>query len=426
MTLLRLILKEIGHRKMNFCLSILTVALASASWLICEAFLESANRQAAAKVSKKVEQTQASLKKLEDNIRKSMKGLGFNVSVFPEGQDMGEVYSEGYASKTMPEDYVHKLATSHVLTINHLLPTLTQSLEWPEQKRKIVLIGIRGEVPKSHGKPKPALIDPLAPDEIALGYELHTSLGLAKGDTVTLLGRELTLTKTHPQRGSKDDITAWINLAVCQELLDKKGLINSILALQCNCASVDRAGEIRDELTAILPDTQVVEYKSRALARAEARSKTKETSEKEIASMKHQQRQLREDREWLVAVLVPFIALLALATISLLALLNVKDRVYEVGLLLSIGVKPSTILTAFLLKALCGALLGVLLGVGLFYLCLDVGSTKFFAGYPASELVEKTKLLLTVIVAPLLVLIATWLPAFWATQTDPAEVLKND
>ena len=89
------------------------------------------------------------MQKLEDDIRKSMKGLGFNIYIFPEGQDLSEVYSKGYASKTMPEEYVYKLANSNIVTVNHLLPTLTQSLEWPEYQRQIVLIGIRGQVPIS-------------------------------------------------------------------------------------------------------------------------------------------------------------------------------------------------------------------------------------------------------------------------------------
>ena len=48
---------------------------------------------------------------------------------------MSEVYSKGYASKTMPEDYVYKLAKLNIVTVNHRW--LTQSLEWPEYKDKL-------------------------------------------------------------------------------------------------------------------------------------------------------------------------------------------------------------------------------------------------------------------------------------------------
>ena len=426
MTLFKLIRKEIIHRKVNFTLSILAVAVAAASWLLSDAFLKSANLKSEALIQEKVEQTEAHMKKLEDDIRKSMKGLGFNIYIFPEGQDLGEVYSQGYASKTMPEEYVYKLANSNIVTVNHLLPTLTQSLEWPEHKRKIVLIGIRGQVPKSHGNPKKPLVNPVAENDMVLGYELHKSLGLKVGDKVTFMGREFNVSKAHPQRGTKDDITAWINLGVCQQLLNKEKRINSILALECNCATVDRIGEIRKELLAILPGTQIIEQDSKALARAEARNKTKETAALEIESIKQQQSELRKKREDMVAIMVPFVALLCMATIALLAFLNVRERIYELGLLLSLGVKTSKILTAFLIKAFCSAVLGSLLGLALFYLCLKWGKQSYFNDYSPGELLENSTLVITLMIMPVLALVATWLPAFWAAQTDPAEVLRHD
>jgi hypothetical protein len=54
------------------------------------------------------------------------------------------------------------------------------------------------------------------------------------------MGHEFKVSKTHRQRGTKDDITIWINLDVCQQLLGMDNRINSILALECNCGSVDR------------------------------------------------------------------------------------------------------------------------------------------------------------------------------------------
>lgn len=110
MTLLKLIIKEIAHRKLNFCLSIFAIAVAASSWLLSEAFLKSSHLKSEEIIKAKVEETKTLMKKLEDDIRKSMKGLGFNIYIFPEGQNMSEVYSQGFASKTMPEEYVYKLS----------------------------------------------------------------------------------------------------------------------------------------------------------------------------------------------------------------------------------------------------------------------------------------------------------------------------
>jgi hypothetical protein len=106
---------------------------------------------AQAEMQKLQDRSRAELYKLEDEMRKKMKGLGFNIFIFPEGQDLSEVYSTGFASKTMPEDYVTKLSESRIMSVNHLLPSLTRRVKWKEQgSRTIVLVGIRGEVPFNH------------------------------------------------------------------------------------------------------------------------------------------------------------------------------------------------------------------------------------------------------------------------------------
>ena len=74
------------------------------------------------------------------------------------------------------------------------------------------------------------LVNPIMGNDTVLGYELHKSLGLKVGDKVKFMDHEFTISKTHRQRGSKDDITAWINLEVCQKLMNKEKRINSILA----------------------------------------------------------------------------------------------------------------------------------------------------------------------------------------------------
>ena len=236
------------------------------------------------------------MKAYEDSVRKTMKGLGFNVYIFPEGQELSEVYSQGFASKTMPEEYVTTLANSKIVTVNHLLPSLTRKLKWPEEERTVILIGIRGEVPLAHRDLKKPLIDPVKKGRLVLGYELHKSLNLSEGNATKFMGREFKVDKCHSERGSKDDITIWMHLSECQELLKEKGRINAIKALECNCASIDRLGEIRREIADILPGTKVIETESTALVRAEARVKAKKFAQDSINAKKAESTKLREDR----------------------------------------------------------------------------------------------------------------------------------
>ncbi|TWT84083.1 Macrolide export ATP-binding/permease protein MacB [Planctomycetes bacterium CA13] len=425
MNVFTLIRKEIGHRKLNFALSILAAAVAAATFLVSISLLRSTDLETSRLINEKVAETEAEMAKLEDELRVSMKGLGFNIHIFPEGQDLSEVYEQGYASKTMPEEYVTRLAQSEIVTVNHLLPTLTQVTDWPEYKRKIVLIGIRGEVPKLHGSNKKPLLDPVPEGELIVGYELQNSLELEVGDQVTLKGREFKIRECYGERGSKDDITVWMSLKQTQEIFDKEGQINSILALECNCATIDRLSEIRAELGEILPGTKIIEQESKALARAEARKSGQTTARQQIESMKESRSRLKEKREALASILIPLIGIFCMAGIGLLVFLNAKERVYEVGLLLALGVNSFKILTAFLLKAAVGGWVGGMIGIGASLLFIEKGGS-LFAGYPANELTSAVELGLVLVCMPLFAAIASWIPAFAAAQCDPAEVLRNE
>ena len=144
------------------------------------------------------------------------------------------------------------------------------------------MIGTRGEVPFAHKSPKKPILQPINPGEIVLGYELWQTMKLTVGDTVTLMGKDFTVKKCHSQRGTKDDISAWVPLATAQTLLKLPGKINTIYELECSCALAD-LGKVREEIVGVLPETQVKEFGTIALARAEARKKAAAKGKADIA-----------------------------------------------------------------------------------------------------------------------------------------------
>lgn len=404
MKLSHLVSREIAHRKGNFVLSLVGGALAVAS--VVATFCALGAHQI---------QTNTEMVRLEDEIRKSMKGLGFNIYIFPKDQEMSEVYSEGFASKTMPEEYVMKLANSDIVTVNHLLPTLTQKVDWPEQNRSVILIGIRGEIPIAERTSKDPLLDPVEPGQVILGYELHRGLGLKPGEKVQFHGKEFTVTATYGERGSKDDITVWMSLAEVQQLLEKPGEINAIQALECNCATIDRLGEIRAELMAILPDTQIIETESTALARAEARNQAKATADATTVEARR-----------FANILLPVVMLAGMSWIGLLALTNARERVTEIGILRAVGVRGRTILSAFLTRAAIAGVLGATLGLAGFAAAFPALRTHLFHDQSLLDLMRPALWALPLLVAPLLAAAAAWLPAMSAAQRDPADVLRQD
>lgn len=409
-----LIRKEIGHRPGTFAAGLVFVAAAVVSVLGALGQLRRFDSDTEALTARMESATAQEMDKLEDEIRKSMKGLGFNIFIFPENQVMGEVYEQGFSEKTMPEEYVEKVAKSSIIVINHLLPQLTRRVKWDEFQRTVVLIGIRGEVPLAHADQKKPMIDPVPAGQIVIGHELSRSLKLKAGDKTRLLGREFTIQKTHPERGTVDDITVWMNLGESQELLGQKGRISSILALECNCETVDRIGQVRAELLKILPGVTVVEKQSEALARAEARNTARATAEAELSRVQADRNNLRKQRETLLDLLVPLLVLAAMGAVAILTVLNVRARWGEIGILRAIGVRAPGIFTVILGKTGLMGLSGALLGLAV------------VAASPAREQLEWGEAAAVLLIAPFLALAAGWLPALLASQRDPSTIIRHD
>jgi putative ABC transport system permease protein len=449
MTLWQLAIREIRHRQFSFVMAVVSVSIAvgglvgaqtllRADRVITENLLAEKETEVEAAIAGKEEAVKKAGADLQDAMRKHMKGLGFNILILPKDQSRSELLLHGMTA-TMPESYVERLAESKIVTVNHLLPSVTRQLQWPEQNREVILIGTRGEVPIQHRGLKKPLLQEVAEDKMVVGYQLHKELGLSVGDSVTLLDQQFTISKLHPERGSTDDVTIWINLRQAQKLLEMENLINAILALECDCAG-DRISAIRDEIEAILPGTQVIEKYSQALARAEARAKAKEVAESALeqekeagiallASERQSRDQIEQQHSGFAAVLIPLVFVGSAATIFLLSLMNTRQRTEEIGILRAIGMKSRQIVRIFLLKAGIVGITGGLIGI-----CVGCFFGVSFGGLSAKglawqQLFDSGSLLMTLAIAPFAAVVlsglASWIPAVIAAQQDPAFVLQK-
>ena len=452
MSVWRLIGREIAHRKLSFGLALVAVAIASACLVGSETLL-AVDRTATdailsarqAQVEEAIAAKEADVKEtgaaLQDAIRKHMLGLGFNILILPEDQDLSELHLNGTLSATMQEEYVDRLANSSVVSIDHLLPSVMKRVHWPERDMDIVLYGTRGEVPVMHRGLKKPMLDAVAPGQIVVGYEIHSQLRLAEGDAITLMDREFTVSKLHPQRGSTDDVTVWIDLKTAQEMLSLENLVHAILALECQCAG-DRITQVREELATILPGTQVIERYSQALARAEARDKAKQTA---VASLESERKageallkqeadnryKLEAQHQQLAGLIVPLSLLGAAALVGLLAYANARQRREEIGLLLALGLRTRQIMALFLGKAVLLGLIGGLLGVGVgLGIGLSSGGTAggelTVSTMMASSTAVRTAVLTTPLFAVALAAVASWAAALFAARQDAAIVLQGE
>ncbi|MBN1804022.1 MAG: FtsX-like permease family protein [Sedimentisphaerales bacterium] len=429
MTIWRLVFSEILHRRMNFALSVLSVIVASASFIGSVTLLNIHDLHTNRILQTKEDELAERMAVLTDDTRKAMLKLGFNIVILPRDQNLADWHSEDYATKYMPEDYVHKLADSDVVTVRHFLPSLQQKIEWPERKRRIILVGTRGEVPNLHKSPVKPMVQPVPQGTISLGYELHRSMNIKVGEKVDLMGRRFTVHACHEERGNKDDITAWIYLAEAQELLDKKGLINAILALECMCAGSEALPRIRQEIAAILPGTQVIERGSQALARAEARTKVQQQAEVAIEKEKLGRQNLRNVRERLASILTPVVVVACAVWIAMLGFTNVRARREEIGVLRVLGVPAKGVFTMFLSKHILVGISGGALGF-----CAGVLAAVYFGnalegtktGISDMNISIAGLLALSVGGAAVLAVLAGWIPTLTAIRQDPADVLREE
>ena len=425
MTLWRLIIKEIRLRKITFVLGIVSVLITVGVLVTQLTLLDLHDLRTQQILEEKQEQIKAEMARMEDDYRKIMKKLGYNLLILPENQSLEEFYSKGYATYDMPEDYVEKLTNSGIVTIQHLLPSLEQQIQWPEQgQRNIILVGIRGEVPYGRAIKEPMML-PVPTDEVVLGHEIWSSLGSSVGDRITLLGKEFVVKECNPERGSKDDITVWVDLKQAQELLGRRGRLNAIVALKCHCAGGDLPS-IRKEIGAILPGVQVIAISNRVITRAEARDRAKVTAKTALEAERAGRERLRKERQTFAAWFIPTLTLGAAILIGLLVLTNVRERKIEIGILRALGLRSGQIMLIFLAKAFLMGFLGSLIGYGLgFAIGLLFGEVS--VNIPIALSIFKPGLLLLVLfLAPLLSIIASWVPALMAANQEPALVLREE
>lgn len=374
-----MILREILHGKLNFLLCLLTTVVASGIFVA----LYSANAAA-------IRSTTAILRE-----------MGFNIIIVPKGTPMERYWTQNFPDAEMPEEYARKLAESNV-SAEHFVAKLQHRTLLNNEV--VVLTGVLpslGRIGRETRAKKPMGYN-VAPGEIFAGSEAAAAAKLQKGGLLTLLGSTFKVSRILPETGSLDDIRLYANLHDVQSLLGKFGKINTIDALGCRCFTKDDfLTQIREEIQALLPDTQVTHIKSIAIAREMTRRRTE---------------------QWALYGLGAVIALAACAIASL-TYLNVRHRRQEIGLLRTVGVGTAKIAALFLGKVVVYSVLGAALGFAFgLLLARDLGPRLL------DSAVEAEWLLLPVCLAaaPAVAIVFGLLPILHGLRLDPAVVLREE
>jgi len=376
---LRLLIREICHRFPGFFLGFLAVVAAVALYVGLETMGRASYRET----------------------KRLMRNLGFNLLIVPEGTDMADFWAADFASGDMPEQYVRRLAESPGMLADHYVATLQKKVLW--EGREVLLTGILPERSAIDARKKAPMGYSIARGECYVGYAIAKSPGIEPGKTINVLGKDLTVARRLLEDGSKQDIRIYAHLHDVQDILDMKGRINAIEALHCLCAGASLP-DLKQQIAKVLPGTRVTELRDIAAARSETR------------------KMVEQHVELIVAVVLVVCA----AWIAFLALLNVRERRQEIGILRALGFGSGHIAALFLGRAILMGLLGALAGffvgtaVAMHY-GPDMFKLTFSAVRPPYDI-----FIPTLLVAPLIAALAAMLPAVIAISQDPAVVLREE
>ncbi len=376
-----LILREVAYRKLHFLLSLLGVVAAVALFV----FFFTAGQASRLETAR------------------LMRNMGLNLRIIPRNTDMVRFGLTGYSEETMPEEYVHHLASRAGLNYAHLLAALKQKVKW--RGRDVILTGILPEI-SPIDKRKPSMSLTVEPGTVYVGYELARELQLKTGDEIELFDKTFTVASCLPQSGTNQDIRISGHLHDVQALVEKAGRINEIQALDCLCfdKDADAFNALREQLGRVLPDAKVIQIRP-------------------IAEAREKQRRMIEDY---LALAVPFVLVVCAAWIGLLAMINVRERRQEIGILRALGYGSAKIASLFLGKATAVGVLGAVVGFG-----IGTGLTLVFGPhvFPVTGGMIKPMYALlawSVVAAPAFAAIASFLPAMIAVTQDPAVTLRQE
>lgn len=379
--LLKLVVRELWHRKVSFLLAMAAIAAAVA---VCVALFmtETASQR---------------------ETRKVMLKMGFNLRIIPKAADIDQFYLVGHTTETMPEASIDKIAAASKISYNHLLATLQRKID--VSGMEVILLGI-SEEKAPPGRKKPPMASPIEPATVHVGYRVAERLNLKKGDPLKIGDDEFRVARCMPQMGTLDDIHVIGALADVQRILDEPGRINEIKAMDCLCLTPDEnpQAQLQSELEAVLPEGQVVMLSRIAEARA-------------------RQRQLSEQHAVIVTVVV---ALGAAIWVAALAVVNVRQRVVEIGLLRALGYNSLSVATLIVGRALLIGIVAAVIGYFVGSWAAIHFGREAFPVTGKKIIMEPPYLYWSLLFAPLLAAAACLIPTALAVVQDPAEALRRE
>lgn len=388
MNLFKLVIKELLYRKGSSLVILLTVIIASTVAVAIYTLSKAS----------------------ENETRKIMREQGLNLYIFPKGTDLIDFYSVNN-SPCFPENYVDILAESKTFdAVRHLTGIL--QVKYPGWKdpngssHNILLIGYKNEAMQRFLPKQEIMGTDVEKGTVHIGALIARNI--PEGTTFKITGSDgkqysFEITERFEEGKGMIDQGVAFNLDDLQTVLGMEGKINRIEALGCVCKD-GRIKNARKQVQAIFADLEVTEISS-------------------IADARENQRLMMNKYG---AFIIPFVVLTCLLITGLLFYQNVETRKHETGLLKAMGTGNTGILFIFMAKAFIIGLTGGIAGFFLGTWIAQHFGTEIFR-FTATDIKPIWRLFIyTIIIFPVLWMLASWVPALRATQIDAAKTLSEE
>ncbi|MEM8681557.1 MAG: FtsX-like permease family protein [Planctomycetota bacterium] len=367
----------------------------------------------------------------ETKIAGQMRQLGANILILPDGVTLQDYHAADSHGKSMPEEYVARIAFAQKVGVEELAPKLSVACTLKE--KPVVLTGI---LPRTEFYKKSAwqsaeliaaglnesgigrkhegcqgkacqiatgdktdlqsyastrVVHQLDENAALIGCDLARQLHVEPGQRIEVMGDKLLVAGVLPATGTTDDGRVFAHLHKVQALADAGPIVNVIEVMGC-CE--EAASDLVTELDELLPEARVVT----------------------ISQIVETQVTVNRLMSRLSYVLFGIVMLIGGASIARVRFANGTERRRELGTLMALGATPGMVSQMILLKASTIGFLGGLLGLVLGLLtALIVGPRLLGLAIGFSP----TSMVLSLLAACGVALIASYLPARRAAHLDP-------
>ena len=239
----------------------------------------------------------------------------------------------------------------------------------------------------------------LRDDEILVGSALAANLGVMEGDSLTLSGQKFMVFSVLEDSGSAEDDQILMNLGAAQSLLNLPGEVTIIeLAADYTLGSEDA---LIAQLGAALPQAEVISLRQEALRRDEMLT-----------------RLVRFGMS--VSVLILFVGTLV---VGLTMSGAVRERTREIGVFRAIGFRRSHVTKIILMEGVFVSVFGGILGY-IAGMSVARAAGPLLASMDIQVPWRVDMFFLAILLAVVIGLVASIIPARQASRLDPVEALR--